>query len=278
MYSRLCLLTGVVAPPTPPDPDATAYLDVLGITDPVVRNAVNTAVIVWKDAGIYDQAVAFYLLLGDTEAQRAYNLKDPRPLPEAYYLNFVGPWEHTVTGSKPDGLSCYADTFINLNEDVPQYSFHGSYYARENVVPVEDYSYFGVRGTDNGIIDLSPFFTDRLYGAPGDAPDGAINLIGFSDFDELMGMSLYHAVPFNMYRNSDLIASNTITKWGYFGARNPDDIQTLALAAFNDDGTRNKFCSAECAFASFGAGLSPGQWNVFNSSVTDLLTTLGRAL
>jgi len=67
-------------------------------------------------------------MVGGTANSHKFNLKNPVDSNAAFRLNFVGPWVHSSTGAKPNGLSTYADTFyIPNNYPLTQ---HLSYYSR----------------------------------------------------------------------------------------------------------------------------------------------------
>src|SRR5690349_23782913 len=117
------------------DSDAQALIDAAAISNLTQKNAINQLVLDLKAAGIWNRMVAIYPFIGGTASSHKWNLKDPRDVDAAKRLTFSGSWTHSDNGALPDGSTGYANTYINFNQDVPQYSLHGSYYSRTNTAP-----------------------------------------------------------------------------------------------------------------------------------------------
>ena len=116
-----------VLPPTY-DPDAQAFFTASGLTGATELNAVNQLVVDLKAANIWTKMKAIYPMVGGTAALHKWNLKDPQDLDAAFRLVFNGGWTHTSTGALPNGTNGYANTFLNANTILQQFSHHHSFY------------------------------------------------------------------------------------------------------------------------------------------------------
>jgi len=118
--------------------EAKAFGDAAGITDETQQRALATLVADLKainatqadfvnfDTPANSICLAIYPFVGGTADAHKWNLKDPRDNDSAFRLSFFGGWTHAATGAKPNGTTGYAKTFIDVHENCPQYSFHGS--------------------------------------------------------------------------------------------------------------------------------------------------------
>jgi hypothetical protein len=91
------------------DTDAQAFITAAAITNTTQQSAINTLVTDLKGYGIWTKMKALYPFVGGTAAQHRFNLKDPRTINAAFYLDFIGGGIHSATGYLPNGNS-YADT------------------------------------------------------------------------------------------------------------------------------------------------------------------------
>lgn len=273
----ITILSTLGAAPAQYDSDAQAFIDAAAISNITQKDAINQLVLALKAAGIWNRMVAIYPFVGGTASSHKWNLKDPRDLDAAKRLTFSGGWTHTDNGALPDGSTGYANTFIDFNQDVPQYSLHGSYYSRTNTAPgSEDYYLFGV-AVGGQIIGLDTYSTDRYFAVVADSVR-LIVVTGQTTFKKLLGISCYHFDNFRIYNDGTVIGSNTGIRYGYFPSTDPANTNKLYLGAYNNSGTPLYFSSRECAFASFGYGLDATQWAALNTAVTNFQTTLGRAV
>lgn len=114
------------------DPDAQAFITNATITDTTQQNVINQLVLDLKSANIWTKMKAIYPFVGGTASQHRFNLKDPRPVSGAYYLNFYGGGTHSANGYQPDGATAYADTQFIPSGVLSQNSTHLSVYSRTN--------------------------------------------------------------------------------------------------------------------------------------------------
>jgi hypothetical protein len=94
------------------DADAQAFITAASITDSTQQNAINTLVTDLKGYGIWSKMKAIYPFVGGTAAQHRFNLKDPRTVNAAFYLEFFGGWTHSSTGALPNGSNGFARTYL----------------------------------------------------------------------------------------------------------------------------------------------------------------------
>lgn len=277
VISILTMLSKLGASPAQYDSDAQAFFDAAAISNVTQKEAVNQLVLDLKAAGIWNRMVSVYPFIGGTASSHKWNLKDPRDLDAAKRITFTGGWTHSDTGALPDGSTGYANTHIDFNQDVPQYSLHCSYYSRTNTAPAGgDYYLFGVSAGGPGIgIDI--FNTSGYFAVAADTSK-TITVTGQTEFNKLIGISCYHFDTFRMYRDGSVIGSNTGIRYGYFPSIDPSNASRLYFGAYNNNGTAQYFSSRECAFASFGYGLDATQWAALDTAVTNFQTTLGRAV
>ena len=92
------------------DADAQAFITAASITDTTQQSAITTLVTDLKGYGIWSKMKALYPFVGGTAAQHRFNLKDPRTVNAAFYLDFLGGGTHSATGYLPNGTTSYADT------------------------------------------------------------------------------------------------------------------------------------------------------------------------
>lgn len=268
--------TGGGGTPAPSfDASAQAFFDAVPSLTFTQKNAVNSLVIALKAAGLWNRMVAVYPFVGGTAESHKWNLKNPLDTDVAKRLVFSGTWTHAATGATPNGTNAYANTFLDFNQDVPQYSVHGSYYSRTNTPPgAGDYSLFGGHQTSDSV-DFRYYSNNRMYGIAASV-DGSLTLFSQANFNKLVGISAWGFNHFNIYRDTVSLGSNTNTRWGYFDSRDPANVKHIYLGAFNDNGTAKYFSSWECAFASFGYGLDTTMWNSLVSIVNIFQTALNR--
>jgi len=272
---------GTTPPPSSEyDTDAAAFFLVNTGLNTLQKTAINVLILALKSAGIWSRMIAIYPFVGGTADAHKWNLKDPRDNDSAFRLSFFGGWTHAATGAKPNGTNGYAKTFIDVHENCPQYSFHGSYYSRENLVPSGDHALFGGAPSGPGII-LEFYSTDRLYGYGGHtntagSPSG-LALTGLSSFQGLFTLSFLYNNFFKAYRNASQIGSVTTDRYGYFPNNDPNSSAgKLYLGANNNNETANLFSSYECGYCSFGWGLNDSQITAYNTIITNYLTSLTR--
>lgn len=129
------------------DPDAQAFFTASGLTGATELNAVNQLVLDLKGFGIWTKMKAIYPIVGGTAALHKWNLKDPQDLDAAFRLVFNGGWTHTATGALPNGVNGFANTYLNANTVLQQFSHHHSFYHNTDNIGTAPRSCGGVQGS-----------------------------------------------------------------------------------------------------------------------------------
>jgi len=252
-------LTNIITPST--DPDAQAFIEATGITDPIEISAITTLVTDLKTYNIWDKMKAMYPMVGGTATSQKYNLKNPN----TFIGTFVGGWTHSSTGALPNGVNAYMDTSLN-GTNLINNNHHQSFYSRTNV----DSGGFQI-GAGVGFGILTGF---RIRNS------GNINafnqMSSFSPFLEVtnptsQGLCLWSRTSSTLaraYMNLNTLGTLINTATGDIANLNTN----FYLASLN--GTQNS--SNECAFASIGDGLTDTEASNFYTAVQTFQTTLGR--
>jgi hypothetical protein len=253
------------------DTDALLYINNANITDNTQQEAICQLVTDLKDNLLWDKIVAIYPMVGGTASTHKWNLKDPRDLDVAFRLTFTGGWVHSSTGSKPDGSTGYANTYLKPLSELPTNNMSISYYSRENITTGTDQLDMGAR--DGNILYLS-----AIYGASGlefvarNSHSGTLASASNSDARGFYTASKLGNVAsgFKIYKNTTL----EDTKVG--NGANPN--RSVYLGCYNNAGSAQLFSNRECAIASIGEGLTGSEVSDFYNAVQTFQTTLGREI
>jgi len=253
------------------DPDAGAFIAAAGLRSAAHQLAVQALVRALKVGGVWPLLRAVYPMVGGTEQAHRLNLKDPRPVPEAFALQFVNNPLHNANGVQWNGADQYADTGFVAGTEFGANSAHLAYYATTDStasVQVE----LGCSDAQGNYGQGSAYFGLLLrYGAdnPHAYADGAgFSLIGPALPSGLgLGLSSYEPTgTATYYRDGRVQASApTSTTWKYPAA-------PVRLGARQD----GYFSQKACGFASLGAGLTPAQVAAYTEAIGAFQRALGR--
>ncbi len=114
------------------DADATAFITAAGITNLTQAAAINTLVNDLKTYGLWTKMKAVYPMVGGSATSHKFNLKDPRTVNAAFYLEFNGGGTHGTNGYLPSGSNSYANTWLTPSTTLNASSAHMSFYSRTN--------------------------------------------------------------------------------------------------------------------------------------------------
>jgi hypothetical protein len=89
--------------------EAASFLEVIGNTDPVIDEAINTLVSSLKEADIWDSLDVIYPYVGGTALTHSYNLKDPC----RFQITWTGSVLHDENGILSDTVTGYGNTGYN---------------------------------------------------------------------------------------------------------------------------------------------------------------------
>lgn len=254
------------------DTDAQAFITAAAITDTTQKSAVNTLVTDLKTANIWTKMKALYPFVGGTAASHRFNLKDPRTVNAAFYLDFFGGWIHSATGAKPNGLTTYATTFFNpsINLSSGLSSNHLSTYIRENINEEKiDIGLFGIKNSKGIAIDIvsrallvsyyQNFIADYAISFPvTDSRGFHVNTRTTSSLQ-------------NVYVNSVLKATATNSSFDLI-----NDNISIAARYNNNNNNYELRSSKEFGFISIGDGLTDAEAGNFYTAVQAYNTTLNR--
>lgn len=256
------------------DRDALAFLEAAQIYNTNQQRAIVNLVRSLKRVGLWSKMKAIYPFVGGTASTHKFNLKDPRDVDAAFRLTFTGGWTHSSTGALPNGSNAYADTFINAQTDLNKPSIHKSFYSRTDTQIV---------GTDIGGSDQDgPYDGLQLYirltdgflyadiGYYGGAPRIKVSN---SNGKGYYISSRTATNNFAVYKNNSLLANNLNTDTTVLPS------VKIFIAANNTTSSGViQYSNKECAFASFGDGLTDTDATKLYNIVDLYQKRLGRAV
>lgn len=238
------------------DANALAFLTATGITDATITTAINKLVLDLKGYGLWNNALAYYPLVGGTSATCAVNLRSPG----TYNLSYIGAPVFASTGMTPSDTG-YADTGL-LDTTATIGAFAMGYYSRTNNT---------VAGIDIGVDDSASFTQELLWYSSG----------------PWIRSYLFHTGPLLITpaaTTQGLLSTVSIATDGYvyingafsgnFGS--VSDSPGTTGASFYIGGVRNGpfSCQRECAFAYFYGGLFSASFGVPSTDETNLYTAI----
>jgi hypothetical protein len=246
------------------DTDAQAFFTAAGITDSTQKSAVNQLVLDLKSASIWTKMVAIYPFVGGTSTTHKYNLKDPRDLDAAFRLTFSGTVTQDANGITPNGTTGFADTHYVDSTSGTLDSFHCSYYSR-TAAQSGSTAEIGALG---GGFRIQLRCRDSLNAAGCGIQNGISSVSSITDGSGLFTASRTVTATANlMIRGSN----NAITQ-----SSTGRPTASLYIGAINNGGTAQLFSNKNCAFVSFGQGLTTTEMGNLNTAVVTFQTTLGR--
>lgn len=270
-----------VSAPVGPDADAQAFITAASITDSTQQSAINTLVTQLKTYGIWTKLKAVYPFVGGTAAQHRFNLKDPRPVNEAYYLTFNGGGVHDSNGYTMNGTTSYADTFLNGSTISGFHNNHHFSVYLKTQQPTGNGWQIGVGDTNTG----NPLYGLAIRRSPSDPSypnaliydSGNIGQYGRiqTTITDARGLWIGSSLGSRnrvMYKNSTSVMSN------YAG----DAIGTLPNTSMyvgalrGSNSSPNYYLGGINSFTSIGDGLNSSEATAFYNAVQAYQTTLGR--
>ena len=252
--------------PSGVDTDAQAFITAAAITGTTQQSAINTLVTDLKTANIWTKMKAIYPFVGGTAAQHRFNLKDPRTVNAAFYLDFIGGGTHSATGYKGNGSNGYANTFLSPSTNLTTNNIHYSYYNRTNVTEFRYDMGVGTPTTMAVVCALSWF-------------DNGLNRFFFSinsNEKDIVNSDPRKFFIANKTAAGSLSGFINTTKTTYAVTDSTLPAIPMFINARNINGTNDTASSKECAFASIGDGLTDAEATAFYTAVQAYQTTLGR--
>ena len=249
------------------DPDAQAFITAANITNTTQKNAINTLVVDLKGYGVWTKMKAVYPFVGGTASTHKFNLKDPRDLDVAFRLVFNGGWTHSSTGALPNGTNGFANTYVNILNNLNQNNSHVSVYSRtdNNASTSLIGAYTGGSGFTNSII-LYPRISTlgsyvNIFSSGGANTTPATNTLGLKLLNRISSTQFSHFNPTKYTLNITSVVGANLN---------------IYLASNNNSGTAANFSNRETAFATLGDGLTDTEVSNLYIAVQAFQTSLSR--
>ena len=247
------------------DADAQAFINAAAIDDQVEANAINNLVIGMKADGLWTKMKAVYPMVGGTNSQHTWNLKNTAQ----YQISWQGGVTSSNNGVQFGGVNGYGITGIIPSSVSTLNSTHMSFYSRTTLASsgVDD---FGASVNVNQIqrliiknTNLNDHYVDmnstsqRITGTV-TVPSG------------LFLANRETSTALRSLRNNVSLGTNTNTNTGTLPNIG------MFLGALNNAGSAVNYSVRECAFASYGDGLTTTDQTNLYTRVTTFQTALNR--
>ena len=243
------------------DADALSFITAATITDTTQKTAVNTLVTDLKAANIWTKMKALYPFVGGTAAQHRFNLKDPRTVDAAFYLDFIGGGTHSSTGYKGNQTTAYANTKFTGLSNNSCISYYNKYTGLDNtniimgVYDPPDVNTAVISNLNGNSIFTIRSNTNTQYSSTANAGFWVANRQSQTNF--------------NAWHNGVKTGTNTTSSSA------STQVQALFLNGYNS-GSAEYLSKSECALASISDGLTDGEATAFYTAVQAYQTTLNR--
>lgn len=258
--------TGCVAIVT--DPDALAFIDATGITDCVIKNALQAFVAGVKSDGVWTKMKAIYPFVGGTASTHKFNLKNPADTDAAFRIVFNGGVTHNANGVTFNGTTGYGDTKFDITKFTSSTNISTGVYIRTTRTAGLD------AGSDIGIYKPGVYQNFiyaadlRYYGntfafiswtQPNSQPYGLVN-------------GVVSGTDCKVYRNGALASTGTTAN-----GQIPIAGQNWFIGAINDtiSGAAD-FSNRNYAFMFLGDALNDADNTSFYNRIQTFQTALGR--
>ena len=235
------------------DPDAQAFITAAGITNPTQQTAINTLVVSLKGYGIWTKMKAIYPMVGGTNAQHAWNLKNTAQ----YKITWYGGVSSSSNGITGNGSNGYGDTFLNNNVMAAD-SVHLSIYT-----PAIATVFGSVIGS------WANLFGSNIYSKPN--PSTQINThgsrINFTPFNAGFILVKRPNLTQILIQRNNSITTHSLSFNSYIGT----SFKLLRTGDFNGEYTNENI-----RFSSIGDNLTDTESTNLYTAVQTFQTTLGR--
>ena len=138
----------------------------------------------------WNRTPIIYPFVGGSATTHKFNLKNPLNSDGANRLTFGSGFSHGANGVTPPG-NAVAQTYLDLNLQMPQYSFSAGYYSRDNTTPGSgDTLLWGQNGMYYDIYSVNRIdvaFGQTVYSS---GATTSTNLSGASSFNRLLGVTM----------------------------------------------------------------------------------------
>lgn len=253
------------------DPDALAFISAAAITNPTQKSAIDKLVVDLKGYGIWTKMKALYPFVGGTANQHKFNLKNPLDTDAAFRLTFNGGWTHSSNGALPNGTNAYADTFFKPSNWTNTDDSNMSYYSRTNNSELKyEIGLFinSINGNSNNSLGLK--YIGNYEGAINSFSNNSLIQFTNADSRGFYFINRNIANKQNNWKNGNKVGEVLVAS-----SYNPDPLNYV-ISAYNINGSIGYFSSKECAFSSFGDGLTDTEAANYYTAVQAFQTSLNR--
>lgn len=250
-----------------PDPNATAFLQVTGITDPTISSAINTLCRSLKNAGLWNSIYMLKPYVGGTAVTHSYNLINTA----LYQSTFAGGVTHNANGVTYNGTNGYQNQNFNpLSVGINRNSFAYTIYSATQTITGTANKPFGIRINN---LSAPSDFTIYLSGANylWQAWDTSANGLSTANF---LGQT-------TVQRNSS--TNRQEFKNGAQTLNFTANVDALALPNVNffegaENGTSgaNGYAGYNCRLTSISLSRTASEEQTFYNIIQTFQTTLGR--
>jgi hypothetical protein len=248
------------------DSDALAFINAVGTLTSDQATIINNLVVSLKSYSLWSKFKAIYPFIGGTASAHKFNLISPIDLDSSFRLVFMNAFTHSDNGCIPAAVNSYAKTFYTPSFNEVLDSSHLSFYSRTNITSGSTVDIGSKSNSPASYSWLSWHYSVGYYHAlqSGNVVSGAniASSLGLLANSRMINTTILRVV--NSTISSIAHASSTIPTLPYF------------LFAYNNAGTPTAYCARQCAFASFGSGLSNTDLTNLYNIVQTYQTALGR--
>ena len=266
-YGQVGWRASAVVNPTPGvDTDAQAFITAATITNPTQQSAIDTLVKSLKSANIWTKMKALYPFVGGTAAQHRFNLKDPRTVNAAFYLDFLGGVTHSSSGVVFGGINGYANTKLIPSTSLSLNSNGFGIYLSTLNSAGSDPSFLGAYSTGGQASYLSPFNSNTQVRG---ALNGTVINSSIITPTGLLSFQKTTSTLSTLYKNSTGIGN------GNSGGTLP--AVEMFIGCLGIGGTYNpSFTNVTSSFTYVSDGLTSTEVSNLYTAVQAYQTTLGR--
>jgi hypothetical protein len=254
------------------DPDAQAFINATGITDPTIESAINTLVIDLKVNSLYTKFKAIYPMVGGTSTTCKYNLIDPQDTNAAFRLTFSGTITFASTGITSNGTNGFANTNFVPNSHLTLNDIHLSAYVRTAGVKSDNVE-MGIQG-GNFALYIAPYYNagQQNFRAVNATQVGPIAL--GTTIPAFYQVNRISSTQSKQYRNGSVLNTDNVNS----ETISTRDILLLAYNSGASPGNAEFITDRQNSFASIGTGMSDSEASNFYTIVQNFQTTLGRQI
>jgi len=253
------------------DSDAQLYLNAVttagGTYTSNQSQAVNQLFIDLKSNNLYTKIQALYPFVGGTAASNKFNAKNPVDTDAAYRITFSGGWTYNASGVTANGTNCIGNTHLVSTVDLLDYNKHYAFFNRQTSPNSTGWDgiwdsagtggVFGCNLQTGGQLSLGLNF---LSGTLGTIPNYNGTFIG----------SVTGTTNNKFYKDGSTFYTRTPSVSAFNHSLN------FYIGSMNVNGTTQYYNNNKYGFYAIGTGISTTEASIYNTIITNYITTSGR--